>query len=369
MEKQTILVLGGTGAIGAHLVDCFKDTEYTIVVTSRKERPSTNNINYVKGNAHDLSFLKTLLDERYLAIVNFMTYTTAEFSNVAPLFLKATDQYVFLSSCRTYANSDDLLSENSPQLLDVCNDKNYLQTDNYALAKARQERTLINSRQKNWTIVRPYLTYSEQRLQLGFFEQNAWLLRAMMGKTIVFSEDLAEKFTTLTYGKDVARAIAMLIGKEKALGEAINITCFKSLQWSEVLDIYVDELGKCLGKEISVKLLPKAPVEDWPTEVWTYKYDRIYNRSFSNAKLLSIIGEYEFTTPEVGLRQCIESYFRDPFCTGFSWATQAKFDRITREWSSSKDFTSKRDYLFYLKYRLLSTKTLQTLRSIKHIIR
>lgn len=366
--KNTILVLGGTGAIGAHLVDYLKSSDYLVVVTSRKDRPSAGNINYVKGNAHDICFLKQLLDEHYSAIVNFMTYTTEEFSKVAPLFLKATDQYIFLSSCRTYADSDDLLLEYSPQLLDVCNDEDYLKTDNYALAKARQERILINSGQNNWTIVRPYLTYSEQRLQLGFFEQNAWLLRAMMGKTIVFSEDLAAKYTTLTYGKDVAGAIAMLIGKEKALGEAINITCTKSLRWSEVLDIYVDELGKCLGKKVPVKLIPKAPIEDWPTEVWTYKYDRINNRRFSNAKLLSIIGEYDFTTPEVGLRKCVDSYCKEPFRTGFSWAAQARFDRTTGEWSSLKEFDSKREYLSYLKYRTLSGKVMQTFRSIKQII-
>ena len=369
MDNQKVLVLGGTGAIGAHLVDCLKATKFDVIVTSRRERQSESNVSYVKGNAHDMVFLSTLLTSHYTAIVNFMTYKTDEFEQVAPYLLDSTDQYFFLSSCRTFEGSDKIITEDSQQLLDICQDKEYLATDNYALAKAKQERVLKNSGRKNWTIVRPYLTYSEQRLQLGFFEQNAWLLRAMMGKTIVFSEDLAAKYTTLTYGKDVARAIAMLIGKEKALGEAINITCPKSLKWSEVLDIYVNELGKCMGKEVSIKLLPKAPIEDWPTEVWTYKYDRIYNRRFSNTKLLSIVGECEFTAPEVGLRQCIDAFLRRPFRAGFSWTTQARFDRITREWSSPKEFDSKREYLSYLKNRILSKYILQTIKSIKKIIR
>ena len=369
MYNRRVLVLGGTGAIGTHLVDCLRDTEYAVIVTSRLERQSEGNITYVRGNAHDIEFLNGLLSERYVAIVNFMTYTSEEFKYVAPLLLDATDQYFFLSSCRTFAGSDNIITEDSPQLLDISQDKEYLTTDNYALAKAKQERELRNSGRTNWTIVRPYLTYSEQRLQLGFFEQNAWLLRAMMGKTIVFSEDLAVKYTTLTYGKDVARVIAMLIGKEKALGEAINIACPNSLKWSEVLDIYVNELRNCMGKEVPIKLLPKAPIEDWPTEIWTYKYDRIYNRRFSNAKLQSIVGEYEFLAPEVGLRQCIDAYLRRPFRAGFSWATQARFDRITREWTSPKEFDSKREYFSYLKNRVLGRKILQTLRSIKHIIR
>ena len=353
MGRSKVLVLGGTGAIGAHLVNALKDCDYEVIVSSRKERPAQGNVCYVQGNAHDVDFLQSLLSEHYVAVVNFMTYRSDEFEEVAPLLLKATDQYFFLSSCRSYAGSDEIIDEAAPQWLDVCQNGEYLKTDDYALAKARQERWLINSGQKNWTIVRPYLTYSEQRLQLGFFEQNAWLLRAMMGKTLVFSEDLAVKYTTLTYGKDVARAIAMLIGKERALGEAINITCPESLRWLEILDIYVDELQKLSGKKVSVKFLPSAPVEDWPTEVWTYRYDRIYNRRFSNAKLLSIIGEYKFTPPEVGLRQCVDSFYREPFRAGFSWAVQARFDRITGEWSSPKEFDSKREYLSYLKNRIL----------------
>ena len=367
MEKK-ILVLGGTGAIGAHLVSELQGSEYSVIVSSRRERTSRGNIFYVQGDAHDESFLKSLLLEHYVAVINFMTYHSDEFEKVAPLLLNATDQYFFLSSCRSYAGSDDIIDEAAPQWLDVCQDEEYLNTDNYALAKARQERIIINSGKKNWTIVRPYLTYSEQRLQLGFFEQNAWLLRAMMGKTIVFSDDLAVKHTTLTYGKDVARAITMLIGKEKALGETINITCPKSLLWSEVLDIYANALEKCLNKKVNIKLLPKAPVEDWPTEFWTFKYDRICNRRFSNAKLISIIGEYAFTSPELGLRQCVESYYNDPFRAGFSWASQARFDRITGEWASLKEFESKREYLSYLKNRVLDRKVLMALKGIKHKI-
>ncbi len=368
MERRTILVLGGTGAIGAHLVDFLKGSEYSVVVTSRKDRPSTGNINYVKGNAHDFCFLKHLLDKHYVAIVNFMTYSTDEFSKVAPMFLKATDQYFFLSSCRTYANSNELLSEKSPQLLDVCKDEEYLKTDNYALAKARQERVLINNGLKGWTIVRPYLTYSEQRLQLGFFEQGAWLMRAIKGKSIVFSEDLASKYTTLTYGKDVARAIVLLIGNERAIGETFNITYGKSILWSDVLSIYLSELTNITGRRTNLKMIPKAPIEEWPTEKWTYKYDRILNRRFSNAKLLSILDGFEFTELEEGLRHCIGAFYNKPFDAGFSWATQAKFDQITREWSIPREFTSKREYLLYLKYRVLSGKAIQTLRSIKHKI-
>ena len=40
--------------------------------------------------------------------------------------------------------------------------------------------------------------------QLGVLEKELWLYRALNGRTIVFSKDIAEKSTTLTYGYDVA---------------------------------------------------------------------------------------------------------------------------------------------------------------------
>lgn len=370
MNKQRVLVLGGTGAIGVHLIDCLRDTEYAVIVSSRRERHSEGNITYVKGNAHDLEFLKELLIEHYTAIVNFMTYTSEEFNYVAPLLLDATDQYFFLSSCRTFVGSDNVITEESPQLLDVCPDKEYLATDNYALAKAKQERVLTTSGKKNWTIVRPYLTYSEQRLQLGFFEQNAWLMRAILGKTIVFSEDMASKYTTLTYGKDVANAIYCLIGNEKAYGEAINVTSGQCMKWSEVLAIYTDELEKCLGRKINVKILSKAPIDDWPTEKWTYLYDRLYNRQFCNQKLLSVVGSITFTESEEGLRHCIREFVKNPNKRGFTWTTQAYFDKITGEWYSRKNFSSLQDYCSYLTDRLLSKRTINKIIAIKkHLIR
>lgn len=367
MNKQRVLVLGGTGAIGAHLVDCLRDTEYTVIVTSRSERQSEGNITYVRGNAHDKGFLNGLLAEHYVAIVNFMTYTSEEFNYVAPLLLDATDQYFFLSSCRTFAGSDNIITEDSPQLLDVCQDKEYLATDNYALAKAKQERVLKTSGKKNWTIVRPYLTYSEQRLQLGFFEQNAWLMRAILGKTIVFSEDIASKYTTLTYGKDVANAIYCLIGNEKAYGEAINITCGQCMKWAEVLAIYTDELEKCLGRKIKVKMLSKAPIDDWPTEKWTYFYDRLYNRQFSNQKLLSIDSSIIFTNPEEGLRHSIKEYVKQPNKNGFSWAVQARFDKITGEWSLCSGIKSMQEVILYLKDRMLGRKLKERLKYLKNL--
>ena len=92
------------------------------------------------------------------------------------------------------------ITENSPRLLDVVHDIEYLKTDEYALSKARQEDILRKNRNNNWTIIRPYITYSGQRLQLGIYEKEQWLYRALQNKPIVFPEELRNNLTTLTWG-------------------------------------------------------------------------------------------------------------------------------------------------------------------------
>lgn len=48
---MTILVLGGIGAMGKHLVNLLAADKNTVYVTARKERSSSGNIHYIKGDA------------------------------------------------------------------------------------------------------------------------------------------------------------------------------------------------------------------------------------------------------------------------------------------------------------------------------
>ena len=202
---SNILLLGGTGAMGQHLVHLLKDNGYNVYVTSRNQRTSFDNVTYIQGNARDIEFLNTVLNMRpWNVIVDFMVYNSSEFASRVEKLLSSCGQYIFLSSSRVYANCQSEINESSPRLLDVCVDSQYIKTDEYALAKAREENILFSQNSKNWTIIRPYITYSESRLQLGVSEIGGWLYRALKGRTIVFSDDIAGHLTTLTYGYDVA---------------------------------------------------------------------------------------------------------------------------------------------------------------------
>ena len=326
-----ILVLGGTGAMGVDLVRILGERGENVTVTSRTERKSEfSNVKYVMGDAHSTAFLNTLLVDEYDAIVDFMAYNTEEFKSRREMLLGTTNHYFFLSSSRVYADSKGFINEGTSRLLDVITDSEYLKTDEYALTKARQENLLRESSKTNWTIIRPYITYSNQRLQLGVYEKELWLHRALHDKTIVFPKAIAEKYTTMTLGADVAMGISKLIGNEKAMGEAFHITTDKSIRWDDVLTIYERVYKDVTGKDIKIEYVdnPK-PIYEAMGNKYQVIYDRLFDRRFDNTKFLQAVGECEFESSEIGLEKCLRAFLERPKFREMPVRAYAYMDKIT----------------------------------------
>src|SRR5690606_37810380 len=97
---KRILVLGGTGAMGAHLARILADSGHKVSVTTRSSTCQLESVEYIQGNAKSDDFLDSLLTTKWDAIVDFMVYSTIEFTQRVSKLLVATDQYIFLSSSR-----------------------------------------------------------------------------------------------------------------------------------------------------------------------------------------------------------------------------------------------------------------------------
>ncbi len=349
-----ILVLGGTGAIGTDLVEMLEEDGNEVFVTSRKEQKSKSaNIHYIKGNAHDFTFLTEELSKRYDVVVDFMYYSVEEFAGRIDVILETTNRYVFLSSSRVYADSLEPLTEESPRLLDVSADKDYLKTNEYALVKARQENILFSHPKKNWTIIRPYITYNNYRLQLGIFEKEEWLYSALNYKKIIFSKEMAEKKTTLTHGHDVAKMMKKIINNPDTLGEVYQIAQSESISWGKVLEIYLDILEEKKGfrptvmDEVNIDkvsgLLGRTP---------QLKYDRLYNRIFDSSKLVT--GTEQYTPTEEGIRNCFEYFLEHGVAyLKISPRSEAVFDRFTSERTPLNRIEGWKDKIRYFIYRNL----------------
>lgn len=187
--------------MGVYLVDELLGMGHEVVVTTRSNHDDNREgLSYVIGNAREESFLtQAIAGAHFDAVVDFMARPAAEFEKYLPTLTSSTEQYVYLSSYRVYADSP-YITEDSPRLLDVCEDEGYLATNEYALDKARCEDMLKNSGNKNWTVVRPSVTFSRARFQLGTLEAEDWLWRWEKGLEVPLSPEMLKRQATMTWG-------------------------------------------------------------------------------------------------------------------------------------------------------------------------
>lgn len=347
---MNILLLGGTGAIGKSLIPLLvEDPDIIVFVTSRLGGQKSNNprIRYFKCNAMEDDQLREVLGlNTYDVIIDFMNYHTEEFRRRYELLLSSSEHYVFLSSCRVFADQP-LITESSISFLDALpQDSPYLKKDTYTLAKARCERILRNSLYSNYTIVRPYITYNTNRFQLGIYEKEHFLYRALKGRPIVISKDILSKKTSMTSSWDVAMLIRQIIFQEPS-GKNYNLVSTEMLTWGDILYVYVQFISDNLGGKIDVTITEDSNKES--SLIYSeekYKYDRLYDRTFQNIEPLS--NQYSFIKVEEGLRASLSSFFQKPTFGAINWNLEAYLDKESKRLASKKEFPSFKSYVHYL---------------------
>ena len=358
MDK--VLLLGGTGAMGVYLVPELLRMGYEVVVTSRFERISDNDkLSFIQGNSQNDQFIEhLLLNDDYSVIVDFMSYSTEKFKNRFKLFLNNTKQYIFISSCRVFAESNEPITENTPRILDVTNDSEYLSTDEYALAKARQENILQESSFSNWTIIRPTITYSKERFQLGTLEADTIIFRSKCKCPVILPSEMLEKQTSMTWGGDVAKMIGLLVLNPKALGEDYNTVSHEHRSWYEIYEYY--------NKLIGLKLMPIDL--DKYIEIVGGKYQillsRMFDRVMDNTKILSATGISRESIMPIynGLEKELQEIDLISL-NKINYLLNAKIDRITRSHISLKNASMKQKVLYYSVFFGLSSRFLNKTRN------
>lgn len=368
-KNAKILILGGTGAMGVSLTSILENNGYEVYVTSRSDRKSEGNIHYIKGNAHDSDFISLILRNKYEAIVDFMKYDISELTyERINLLLSSTEHYIFLSSARVYGNSNNPITEKTSRLLECVNDSEYLKTNEYALLKAREEDILKSFSKKNWTIIRPYITYNIERLQLGVLEKENWLYRVLHGRSILFFKDISEHFTTMTYGYDLAFILSRLICNPQTFGETYHITTYESIKWKEILEIYKEVLRKKLGVEPHIEWIEKAE-QIKSLNKYQIKYCRLFDRKFDNSKVMKVLGEeYKFIPVKEGLKRCLEQFIDEKRnFKNISWYLEAKFDKLTNESTPLSEIPGIRNKITYILNRFTPYQRIRpSLAKLKH---
>ncbi len=291
-SAKKILVLGATGAMGKYLVPRLAETGYQVDGVSFDDVTGDHpGIRYIKADGKDPEVLENLLANHYDAIVDFLIYHTWELPRAFTQIPGRTAHYIYLSSYRIYDNKEQPIRETSPRLLDSSDRVLLRNSDDYSIYKARGEDILRSLPRRNWTVIRPAITYSLLRYQLVTLEAADTVGRAFAGKAAVVPEQARNVAATMSWAGDVAQMIAGLLFNEKALGETFTVSTSEHHTWGEIADYYKDICGLksvWVDQEDYIRILQPNPY-DYGAR-WQLEYDRLFSRIIDNSKILAATG-------------------------------------------------------------------------------
>lgn len=281
--KRVLLIAGG-GTLGQYTAKELLSLGYSVDIICLEDNVSDNeNLRYFKAIA-TVEYLKELFSlNRYDGIVNFIHYKNYEdYIPYHELLSQNTDHLIFLSSYRVYADLVHPITENAPQLIDVIkDDPMFMEGDTYGLSKSKAERYLANNPYpKNWTVVRPVISFSNRRMDLIITSGNTIVDAAKKRVTLKLPVEAKYLTAGLDWAGNSGKLIAHLLFKKACIGEAYTISSAQNMKWYEVADIYTELLG--------VKF-EWAPA-DCPVNMWQWRYDRAYDRVVDNSKVLAATG-------------------------------------------------------------------------------
>ena len=290
--SRKVLVSGATGAMGQYLVPRLAALGYEITGLTIDDTVSTlPNMRYLKKDAYDADGMQAFLQqEKFDGIVDFMIYNTAQNPRFLPMMLDHTDHYIYLSSYRVYSSNELPIRENSPQWLDCAEDLPFRHSDDYSVYKARGEHFVRASARKNWSIIRPAITYSRMRYQLVTLEMINTVARAKAGKKVVLPAQAKEIPATMTWAGDVAQMIATILFNGKALCEDYSVCTAEHRTWGEIADYYKDICGLeavWVDKEDYLAIVAPDPYQRFHAR-WQLEYDRLQPRIMDNRKILDL---------------------------------------------------------------------------------
>ena len=286
-----VLLVAGTGTLGGPAYAELVKLGYSVDVISLEDFASvTPRLLFLKADASTDRMEKFLEGRHYDAIVDFLHVVDEnEQKRRIDLMLDHTDQFVFLSSYRTYSSRDSVITEASEQWIDAPANDRMLAEDDYAIPKARGERCLKESGRTNWTVIRPIISFTHYRLDLVTVGAYAILFRTAAGKPIPLPEEVRDKHCGVTWGGNTGLQIAHLIGKRDALGEAFTLGTDEGLTWADVASYYEELAGARFKWIPAADYLAIATPNSYMDQqmIWT---DRNIDRRVDFSKVMRVTG-------------------------------------------------------------------------------
>lgn len=284
MEK--VLLVAGGGTLGTYVTDEMVSKGVHVDVICLEDYKSNDMVTYYKEKVTFEYINEFLRGKQYSAIVDFLHYVEInDYEKVYNLYCEHTKQIVLLSSYRVYADEEHPIVEESPTWFDIDVDKEFLETENYALPKLRCENFLKSRLEKNWTIVRPVISFSDKRFDLFMYSGSTIIDKINNGEKIILPKDAKDIVAGIDWAGNTGKLIGKLLMNEKAMGEAFTISSAPNITWGDFANIYHEVLGADIVWGSMDEFIKYGPDMRWNR--WGLKYDRLLNRLVDASKVMS----------------------------------------------------------------------------------
>lgn len=301
-----ILFIGGTGILSTDIVKlCIKKGhEVYIINRGHNNKELEQNVKFIIVDINKSEEVKKKVSGMYFdVVIDFLSYTESQLRSKLQIFNNNCSQYIFISSATVYRKTK------KGEKITETTEANNAEWE-YSLDKIKCEETLRNNYkecEQKYTIIRPYVTYSEKRIPYAIIPFQNWTLanRILNNKPIVLW-DGGKATCTLTQTKDFAVGIVGLFLKEEAYGQAFHITSDNTLTWKEATQCIENALNK---KAIIVEIPSEYIIEKMPEYKGVLRSDKGIDREFDNSKIKSVVPEFDAKIKfEDGIKETVEYY-------------------------------------------------------------
>ena len=326
-----LLFIGGTGLISSACSDLAIERGHELTLLNRSasiKYPPPRDATLITADVHGPidELHRALAGQEFDAVVDFIAFTAADIERDLGLFRGKTSQFVFISSASAYQKppKEYLITEDTPL------ENPYWQ---YSRDKIACEQRLMRSYAEDGfpvTIIRPSLTYGPSQIPfcVGSW-QHPWTIidRMRRGARIVVPGD-GTSLWVVTWNADFAKGLVGLLGQQKAVGEAFQITSDEVLTWEQIYR----EAFDALGIKANILHVPSELIaEYWPHAHGSLLGDKIHSVVFDNSKIRALVSDFRCDVNWAeGLRRAIAWHESHPEFQTIDQEMERTLDEIVR---------------------------------------
>ena len=240
-----VLMMGGTRFIGVYLTRVLVEQGHEVVLFNRGNKPApVEGIRQIHGDRTDAAQLKEkLAGEAFDAVFDNNGRELSDTEPLAEIFKGKVKHFVYMSSAGVYLKSDQMPHIEGDAVDPKSRHKGKHNTETYLATEGLP-----------WTSIRPTYIYGPQ----NYNDLEAWFFDRIVRDRPIPIPGNGLHFTQFGHVQDLAKAMAAVLGNEKAIGQVYNISGDRYVTFAGLARACATAAGKSADELKIVSYDPKS---------------------------------------------------------------------------------------------------------------